>query len=105
MAKQQQAKSKQNNDINRQQSAAAGEELPGQEGARPKTPMPPQHQPKPGIEAEIEPRPQYFAPEYQGANKLESKAAIITGGDSGIGRGVAVLFAREGADVAIVYLK
>jgi NAD(P)-dependent dehydrogenase (short-subunit alcohol dehydrogenase family) len=70
----------------------------------PQPPFPPQHQPKPGIESEIRPRPQYQAPEYRGANKLKDCAAIITGGDSGIGRAVAVLFAREGADVAIVSL-
>ncbi|HEY0426371.1 MAG TPA: SDR family oxidoreductase [Pyrinomonadaceae bacterium] len=75
-----------------------------QKAMRPKNPMPKQHQPRPGIEAEIEPRPQYLAPEYKGSDKLKDKAAIITGGDSGIGRAVAVLFAREGADVAIVYL-
>ena len=66
--------------------------------------MPAQHQPHPGLEKDIEPRPQYEAPNYKGSEKLADKAAIITGGDSGIGRSVAVLFAREGADVAIVYL-
>jgi NAD(P)-dependent dehydrogenase (short-subunit alcohol dehydrogenase family) len=75
-----------------------------QTGARPKNPLPEQAQEKPGIESKIEPRPQYAAPDYKGSEKLAGKAAIITGGDSGIGRSVAVLYAREGADVAIVYL-
>lgn len=71
--------------------------------SEPKSPMPPQHQEKPGIEAEMHPKPRYRAPLYKGAEKLKEKVSLITGGDSGSGRAVAVLFAREGADVAIVY--
>jgi len=70
----------------------------------PKPPFPKQHQPRPGIEAKVAPRPRYKAPMYRGAGKLLDKVALITGGDSGIGRAVAVLYAREGTDVAVVFL-
>jgi NAD(P)-dependent dehydrogenase (short-subunit alcohol dehydrogenase family) len=66
--------------------------------------FPAQHLKKPGHERDLKLAPMYEAPHYQGSAKLENMVAIITGGDSGIGRAVAVLFAREGADIAIVYL-
>jgi NAD(P)-dependent dehydrogenase (short-subunit alcohol dehydrogenase family) len=74
-------------------------------GGHPKPPFPPQHQRRPGIEAKMHPRPEYEGAEYLPAGKLKGKKALITGGDSGIGRAVAVLFAREGADVAIAHLE
>lgn len=77
-----------------------------QAGARryPEPPFPEQHQSKPGSEAALDPAPLYDAPFWKGSGKLEGMAAIITGADSGIGRAVAVLFAREGCDVAICHL-
>jgi NAD(P)-dependent dehydrogenase (short-subunit alcohol dehydrogenase family) len=77
-----------------------------QAGAReePENPLPAQHLRKPGREADLELQPRWQAPDYRGSGKLEGMAAIVTGADSGIGRAVAVLFAREGADVAVLYL-
>ncbi|HUS13814.1 MAG TPA: SDR family oxidoreductase [Chloroflexia bacterium] len=66
---------------------------------------PPQHQDRqPGIEAEMTPRPVAEDPQYRGSGKLDGKVALITGGDSGIGRAVAIVYAKEGADVAVAYL-
>ncbi len=77
-----------------------------QAGARhyPEPPLPRQHQTKPGTEGAVNPAPMYEAPFYLGSGKLYGKVALISGADSGIGRAVAVLFAREGADIAIQYL-
>ncbi len=70
----------------------------------PKPPFPDQPQEPPGLESEMTPAPDYGEQSYKGSGKLKGKAAIITGGDSGIGRAVALAFAREGADVLISYL-
>src|SRR4051794_37747709 len=70
----------------------------------PKPPFASQHQRAPGLESKLSPPPRWEAPRYRAAGKLEGKVALITGGDSGIGRAVAFLYAREGADLAIVHL-
>jgi NAD(P)-dependent dehydrogenase (short-subunit alcohol dehydrogenase family) len=75
---------------------------PMEKGAKP--PHPEQQQDVPGLESEMDPKPDYGESSYRGSGKLKGKAALITGGDSGIGRAVALAFAREGADILISYL-
>ena len=73
--------------------------------SRSSTTLPPQHQnEQPGIQTKMNPQPVSEDPSYRGSGKLKDKVALISGGDSGIGRAVAIYFAKEGADVAIIYL-
>ena len=92
-------------DASRAKKKAPAKKKPAQAGARRQpTDMPAQHLAKPGNEPALELEPRFQAPDYKGSGKLEGMAAIVTGGDAGIGQAVAVLFAREGADVAVLHL-
>ncbi|MET0718224.1 MAG: SDR family oxidoreductase [Pseudoxanthomonas sp.] len=93
-------------DARKGKSKPKDDKAPVQAGTRkqPQNPMPAQHLSKPGNEHELQLQPRFLAPDYKGSGKLKGLTAVVTGGDSGIGRAVAVLFAREGADVAVLHL-
>lgn len=99
---------KNSSNSNRTQKTAEIRQFPSRSTEGPaQEPKPPYMKaklPKPGLQSEMEPQPRYEGSRYRPAGKLEGKVALITGGDSGIGRAVAVLYAREKADIAIIYL-